>query len=182
MTSNAGVRQISNESRLGFSSNENAILDYSEIKSSAMAELKRIMSPELLNRIDDIVVFSALSKAEISTILGIQISELATRLEEQHLSIQLTNKARDYLIENGYEPSMGARPMRRLIQREIEDELATKIINGECSSGDIVSIEYRNSKLQVKIKKNSSLLENENLEANLEQENSQEKDTSLVIN
>ena len=182
MTSNAGVRQISNESRLGFSSNENAILDYSEIKSSAMAELKRIMSPELLNRIDDIVVFSALSKAEISTILGIQISELATRLEEQHLSIQLTNKARDYLIENGYEPSMGARPMRRLIQREIEDELATKIINGECSSGDIVSVEYRNSKLQVKIKKNSSLLENENLEANLEQENSQEKDTSLVIN
>ena len=77
---------------------------------------------------------------------------------------------------------MGARPMRRLIQREIEDELATKIINGECSSGDIVSVEYRNSKLQVKIKKNSSLLENENLEANLEQENSQEKDTSLVIN
>ena len=147
-----------------------------------MAELKRIMSPELLNRIDDIVVFSALSKAEISTILGIQISELATRLEEQHLSIQLTNKARDYLIENGYEPSMGARPMRRLIQREIEDELATKIINGECSSGDIVSVEYRNSKLQVKIKKNSSLLENENLETDLEQENSQEKDTSLVIN
>ncbi|MBQ1983953.1 MAG: ATP-dependent Clp protease ATP-binding subunit, partial [Spirochaetaceae bacterium] len=94
MTSNAGVRQISNENRLGFSSDESSILDYSQIKSSAMAELKKIMSPELINRIDDIVVFNALSKAEISTILGLQISELASRLSEQHLSIQLTNKAR----------------------------------------------------------------------------------------
>lgn len=182
MTSNAGVRQISNENRLGFTSSENAILDYSEIKSSAMTELKKIMSPELLNRIDDIVVFNALSKAEISTILGIQISELATRLSEQHLSIQLTNKARDYLIKNGYEPSMGARPMRRLIQREIEDVLAMKIINGECEKGDVISVEYRNSRLQVKIKKNTSLLENESLDENSEQENAQEKDTSLVIN
>ena len=180
MTSNAGVRQISNENRLGFSSDESSILDYSQIKSSAMAELKKIMSPELINRIDDIVVFNALSKAEISTILGLQISELASRLSEQHLSIQLTNKARDYLIENGYEPSMGARPMRRLIQREIEDVLAIKIINGECSKGDVVSVEFKNSKLQIKIKKNLALLETE-LDENSSQENEQEKDTSLVI-
>ena len=181
MTSNAGVRQISNENRLGFSSDESSILDYSQIKSSAMAELKKIMSPELINRIDDIVVFNALSKPEISTILGLQISELASRLSEQHLSIQLTNKARDYLIENGYEPSMGARPMRRLIQREIEDVLATKIINGECSKGDVVSVEFKNSKLQIKIKKNLALLETE-VDENSSQENEQEKDTSLVIN
>ena len=180
MTSNAGVRQISNENRLGFSSDESSILDYSQIKSSAMAELKKIMSPELINRIDDIVVFNALSKAEISTILGLQIGELATRLSEQHLSIQLTNKARDYLIENGYEPSMGARPMRRLIQREIEDVLAIKIINGECSKGDVVSVEFKNSKLQIKIKKNLALLETE-VDENSSQENEQEKDTSLVI-
>ena len=180
MTSNAGVRQISNENRLGFSSDESSILDYSQIKSSAMAELKKIMSPELINRIDDIVVFNALSKAEISTILGLQISELASRLSEQHLSIQLTNKARDYLIENGYEPSMGARPMRRLIQREIEDVLAIKIINGECSRGDVVSVEFKNSKLQIKIKKNLALLETE-VDENSSQENEQEKDTSLVI-
>ena len=180
MTSNAGVRQISNENRLGFSSDESSILDYSQIKSSAMAELKKIMSPELINRIDDIVVFNALSKAEISTILGLQISELASRLSEQHLSIQLTNKARDYLIENGYEPSMGARPMRRLIQREIEDVLAIKIINGECSKGDVVSVEFKNSKLQIKIKKNLALLETE-VDENSSQENEQEKDTSLVI-
>lgn len=180
MTSNAGVRQISNENRLGFSSDASSILDYSQIKSSAMAELKKIMSPELINRIDDIVVFNALSKAEISTILGLQISELASRLSEQHLSIQLTNKARDYLIENGYEPSMGARPMRRLIQREIEDVLAIKIINGECSKGDVVSVEFKNSKLQIKIKKNLALLETE-LDENSSQENEQEKDTSLVI-
>jgi ATP-dependent Clp protease ATP-binding subunit ClpC len=145
-----------------------------------MAELKKIMSPELINRIDDIVVFNALSKAEISTILGLQISELASRLSEQHLSIQLTNKARDYLIENGYEPSMGARPMRRLIQREIEDVLAIKIINGECSKGDVVSVEFKNSKLQIKIKKNLALLETE-VDENSSQENEQEKDTSLVI-
>ena len=180
MTSNAGVRQISNENRLGFSSDASSILDYSQIKSSAMAELKKIMSPELINRIDDIVVFNALSKAEISTILGLQISELASRLSEQHLSIQLTNKARDYLIENGYEPSMGARPMRRLIQREIEDVLAIKIINGECSKGDVVSVEFKNSKLQIKIKKSLALLETE-LDENSSQENEQEKDTSLVI-
>ena len=153
MTSNAGVRQISNENRLGFSSNESSVLDYEEIKSSALSELKRIMSPELLNRIDDIVVFDALAKKEIALILTNQIEELSARLSEQYLQIQLTPKAKDYLIENGYDPSMGARPMRRLIQREIEDPLATKIISGECKIGDTVIVEMKSKSLSLKIKK-----------------------------
>jgi ATP-dependent Clp protease ATP-binding subunit ClpC len=157
MTSNAGARQISNESRVGFSTGTGGIADYNEIKSSAMGELKRIFSPELLNRIDDIVVFNALSRQEVSAILNIQLAELGERLAERSLKIKLKPAAREYLINAGYEPAFGARPMRRLIQREIEDPLSLDILSGKAGSGSVVTVELKNGKLHIRVNKPKAL-------------------------
>jgi len=160
MTSNAGVRRISNENRLGFNTAAEAIMDYADIKADALNELKQILSPELLNRIDDTVVFKPLSLQEVCAVLDIQINELKIRLSEQNIGIKVLPSGRDYLAEHGYEPALGARPMRRLIQREIEDVLASKIISGECIPGDTVLIECRKLKgsdtLCLRIKKQKS--------------------------
>lgn len=135
MTSNAGIREITEGSRLGFALADDSPPSYGAIKSGAMTELKKLLSPELLNRIDDIIVFSTLSRPEISKILDIQLTELSSRLEEQGFSLSVKPSAREYLIDNGYEPAYGARPMRRLIQREIEDPLALRLI--ECAADPV---------------------------------------------
>ncbi|MCR4626601.1 MAG: ATP-dependent Clp protease ATP-binding subunit [Treponema sp.] len=153
MTSNAGAREITGESKVGFSTNEDRSLSYNEIRSGAMAELKKIMSPELLNRIDDVVVFNALSHEEVSKILTIQLAELESRLAEKGFSMEVRPKARKYLVENGYDPAMGARPMRRLIQNEIEDKLSLIILSGEGQKGDTVVIDRTKSAISVRFKK-----------------------------
>ncbi|HNY15895.1 MAG TPA: ATP-dependent Clp protease ATP-binding subunit [Treponemataceae bacterium] len=147
MTSNAGARMISHENRLGFNVSGEGILDYEDIRSSAMGELKRIFSPEFINRVDDIVVFGALSRDEVSAILDIQATELSARLAEQGIGLTIRPAARNYLIEKGYEPAFGARPMRRLIQRELEDPLSLMIISGKLASGDTVRVDAREDKL-----------------------------------
>ena len=128
MTSNAGARQITNEGRVGFGTLD-GVLPYEEIKAGALNELKKLLNPELINRIDDVIVFDALSKAEVSKILDIQIGEFSERLEEKGLKIEITETAKDYLIENGYNPAMGARPMKRLLRKEIEDPLAIQLLS-----------------------------------------------------
>ena len=150
MTSNAGARQITNEGRVGFGLTE-GVMAYEEIKAGAMNELKRLLAPELLNRIDDVIVFDALSKKQVSQILEIQLNELADRLKEKNLSIQIKPKARDYLIEHGYNPAMGARPMKRLIRKEIEDPLSMAILSAKRGEYDCVSIEFSGDQLKVKL-------------------------------
>ena len=150
MTSNAGARQITSGSRVGFLPSGEGILSYDDIKASALGELKKMLSPELLNRIDDVVVFGALTKEEVGRILDIQIKELADRMREQNIVISVKPKAREYLIEHGYEPELGARPMRRLIRREIEDPLSVEILSRKGEKSNSVSVEYANGKLRVK--------------------------------
>ncbi|MBC6719901.1 ATP-dependent Clp protease ATP-binding subunit [Treponema sp. Marseille-Q4130] len=153
MTSNAGARQITSGSRVGFLPSGEGLLSYDDIKASALGELKKMLSPELLNRIDDVVVFGALTKEEVGRILDIQIKELADRMREQNITISVKPKAREYLIEHGYEPELGARPMRRLIRREIEDPLSVEILSGEGEKSNSISVEYANGKLRVKFVK-----------------------------
>ncbi|MBM7021984.1 ATP-dependent Clp protease ATP-binding subunit [Treponema sp. Marseille-Q4523] len=153
MTSNAGARQITSGSRVGFLPSGEGLLSYDDIKASALGELKKMLSPELLNRIDDVVVFGALTKEEVGRILDIQIKELADRMREQNITVSVKPKAREYLIEHGYEPELGARPMRRLIRREIEDPLSVEILSGEGEKSNSVSVEYTNGKLRVKFVK-----------------------------
>lgn len=140
MTSNAGSRQITTNGRAGFSFTESGVLPYSELRASALAELKKTISPELLNRIDDVVVFRALDKEEIGSILDIQLNELSLRLSLKHISLDVRPKAREYLVQKGYDAEMGARPMRRLIQREVEEKIALSILSdmGSADSGSVI--------------------------------------------
>ena len=153
MTSNAGARQITSDRRLGFSNMEDGVLPYTDIKANALDELKKIMSPELLNRIDDVVVFNPLSRNEISKILDIQIKELENRLADNQITLKIKPKARDYLLDHGYDPTMGARPMRRLIQNEIEEQLSILILQGENEFSKEVIVDLTGDKIKVKFNK-----------------------------
>lgn len=153
MTSNAGARQITNEGRVGFGTKE-GVLSYDEIKSGALNELKKLLNPELLNRIDDILVFNALSKDEVSKILEIQLKDLSSRLAEKSLSIDITSNAKAYLVERGYNPVFGARPMRKLLRKEIEEPLAMEILSNKDKELDTVCIDCENEQLSIKLVKN----------------------------
>ncbi|MBR6912353.1 MAG: ATP-dependent Clp protease ATP-binding subunit, partial [Treponema sp.] len=150
MTSNAGSSQVLSEKKLGFSSSSDGFISHEELKSNVMEELKKIMRPELLNRIDDIVVFDPLTRAQISQILNIQLKELEDRLSDKNISLDVSEKARDYLLDHGYDPEMGARPMRRLIQNEIEDQLATLILQRKLPADGKVSVEQIEGKIVVR--------------------------------
>ncbi|MDR1785552.1 MAG: ATP-dependent Clp protease ATP-binding subunit [Spirochaetaceae bacterium] len=151
MTSNAGARKLAGEARLGFDTREDGAMSYEEIKAGATAEIKRILSPELLNRIDETVVFNALSRKQVAEILDLRLRELSDRLAEKHISITLAPQARAYLAENGYNPQFGARPMRRLIQKELEDPLAAMVLEGRLKSGGSVSVGCRGGKLRLTV-------------------------------
>lgn len=147
MTSNAGARQINAENRLGFSNHNSGLLPYDELKTNATEELKKIMTPELLNRIDDVIVFTPLNQDEIKKILDLQIDELQNRLLEQGLRIKLKPAAKRYFVENGYEPTMGARPMRRLIQKQLEDKISLLILDGKTSQNDTILVDYKKEEI-----------------------------------
>ena len=152
MTSNAGARQITNEGRVGFGTLD-GVMPYEEIKAGAMNELKKLLSPELINRIDDVIVFDALTKKEVAKILDIQLAELGERLAEKGLTISLKPKAKEYLIENGYNPAMGARPMKRLLRKEIEDPLSMELLSNAGKDFNTVAIECNGGKIKVKLEK-----------------------------
>jgi ATP-dependent Clp protease ATP-binding subunit ClpC len=148
MTSNAGVREISRDSRLGFSS-ETGIMDLGEIQSAAMSELRRIFNPEFINRVDDVIVFHALDEKQVEAILELQIEELARRLEEQGHSIEVLPAARKLLIEKGWDPKYGGRPLRRAIQKELEDPLSTMLLEGSHPLGTVFIANGRDGKITI---------------------------------
>ncbi len=151
MTSNAGAREISRGSALGFSVSE-GIMAHSEIKISAMSELKRVFRPEFLNRIDDIVVFHSLDRQNVSEIFDIMMSEVALRLFENNIFIEISKKAKEKLIVDGYDVKYGARPLRRAIQNQIEDPLSMEMLKGTFKSGDHIFVECRNEKIKFRKK------------------------------
>ena len=152
MTSNAGAREISRDSALGFRSGE-GLWDYQEIKSSAMNELRKKFRPEFINRVDEIVVFHSLSKEQLGKIFDIMISEVTLRLLEMNIYLSLSRGVRDLLIEKGFDTKYGARPLRRVIQKELEDPLSMEVLKGKLSSGSQLSVEVRSGKINFKIKK-----------------------------
>ncbi|GHT82710.1 hypothetical protein FACS1894137_02130 [Spirochaetia bacterium] len=148
MTSNAGVREISRDSRLGFSS-ETGIMGLTEIRSAALAELRRLFNPEFINRVDDVVVFHALDEKQVESILELQIEELTQRLAEQGYSVEVLPAARQILIEKGWDPKYGGRPMRRAIQKELEDPLSTMLLEGNYPFGALFIADGRDGKITV---------------------------------
>lgn len=131
MTTNLGTRDIAKGVMTGFQAHGELATDYQRMKSKVNEELKQHFRPEFLNRVDEIVVFPQLSKDEIRQIVDLMIAHLDERLREQEMTIELTDAARDLLADRGYDPVLGARPLRRAIQRDIEDALSEKILFGE---------------------------------------------------
>ena len=151
MTSNAGARDINRDSALGFR-HEDGIMNYADIKNSAMSELKRLFNPEFINRVDEIVVFHSLKKEHLKQILEILIREMEDRLTSLKITLDFRKKAKEYLIEKGYDEKYGARPLRRTLQKEIEDPLSTKMLKGTFSPGDAIIIDVKNEAVSFRLK------------------------------
>jgi ATP-dependent Clp protease ATP-binding subunit ClpC len=151
MTSNAGVREISRDSRLGFSS-ERGIMSLSEIEAAALSELRRLFNPEFINRLDEVVVFQTLNEKQVEAILDMQVGELSCRLKEQGYCLRLLPGARRILAEKGWDPKYGARPMRRVLQKELEDPLSLLILEGNYPHGTVFIAGSREGKIMLKAK------------------------------
>ena len=148
MTSNVGARTMENQSKLGFAVAENEESDrYDKMKDTVMEELKKAFRPEFLNRLDDIIVFAHLTKPEIRQIVDIMLSDLIKRLVTQEITVEVLDEAKDYLAEEGYSQTYGARPLRRLIQKKIEDPIAEEILTGMYKEGDLLKVKLEGKKI-----------------------------------
>ena len=144
LTSNAGAQRIIEPKQLGFASNSDDKKDYSDMKNSVMEEVKQMFKPEFLNRIDETIVFHQLTKEDLKEILDILVKEINSRLDEQmQMNLRLTDKAKEFLIDKGYDKKYGARPLKRALQNEIEDRLAEQILFGNIKQGDKIKIDCK---------------------------------------
>jgi len=142
MTSNIGAQEIARNTPLGFAvSDDETGITYEDMKNRIMGELKKVFRPEFLNRIDEVVVFHKLSKDEIKTIVELLLRRIRESLAERELQLELSESAKDLLVDKGWDPSMGARPLRRAIQRFIEDPLADFVLRAELPAGSTVLVE-----------------------------------------
>ncbi|WP_338748567.1 ATP-dependent Clp protease ATP-binding subunit [Janibacter alittae] len=140
MTTNLGTRDISKGS-MGFVANKDDRTDYERMKGKVIDELKNHFRPEFLNRVDDTIVFPQLSQDELVQIVDLEVAKLDKRLKDKDMGMELTSAAKELLAKRGYDPVLGARPLKRTIQREIEDVLSEKILFGELSAGEIVAVD-----------------------------------------
>ena len=165
MTSNVGASMITNTSKLGFTTSEDESKDkYEKLKETVTEEMKKAFRPEFLNRIDETIVFSHLSKEEIRQIVDLMLKDLFKRLAERELSVEVTDEVKDYLAKDGYSEAYGARPLRRLIQRKIEDMLAEEILSGKYAPGDTIKLTLVDDKItfeKAKTKKSKAKEEQE---------------------
>ncbi|AZS35650.1 ATP-dependent Clp protease ATP-binding subunit ClpC1 [Microbacterium lemovicicum] len=143
MTTNLGSSAIAG-GPVGFQVEGNATTSYERMKGKVDEELKRSFKPEFLNRVDDVIVFPQLDKDELRQIVGLFTKRLSERLLDRDMTVELSDTAKDKLIEIGFDPTLGARPLRRAMQREIEDRLSEKILHGELNSGDHVKVDVEN--------------------------------------
>lgn len=148
MTSNAGAQRIVDPKKLGFSNVENAESEHKDMKNNVMEEVKRMFKPEFLNRIDDIIVFRALSKDDVKGIAALMLKELKNRLAKQ-MDITLTygDTVKNFIFEKGYDKKYGARPLKRAIQNYIEDALAEEILSGKLQASDKVGMSVSGGKV-----------------------------------
>lgn len=155
MTSNIGAEKLQKEVDFGFQSRSQKSKDsfeqHESNKGKVMDELKKMMRPELINRIDKIIVFHALSQKNISKILDLQVDELQERLVKHGLRLKLTPKARKYMLENGYDPLNGVRPMRRLLQDTLEDKVALELLGDTYKKGDIIQVDIKDKNLNYQV-------------------------------
>lgn len=159
MTSNIGVRDLKDfGSGIGFSTSTKASQIDDIMKGTIQNALKRAFAPEFLNRLDDVIIFNPLEKTDLYRIIDITLSKVFNRISELGYSVELTDKAKDFLSEKGFDPQYGARPLSRAIQKYMEDPLAEEILNGKIKEGDHISADYNKEKGEIffKVKKKST--------------------------
>ncbi|WP_142506136.1 ATP-dependent Clp protease ATP-binding subunit [Melghirimyces algeriensis] len=149
MTSNVGADLIKQNKRLGFTVGDQAENEYESMKDNVMEELKKTFRPEFLNRIDDVIVFHSLKEEHLQQIVTLMSDQLRRRLQEQEIDFTLTDQAANYLAKAGFDPTYGARPLRRAIQKHIEDRLSEELLKGNIKHGDTVKIDEKDGELLV---------------------------------
>jgi ATP-dependent Clp protease ATP-binding subunit ClpC len=152
MTSNIGAEKLQKEATLGFQANSSTDLKdldalHERNRTKVQDELKKMLRPELLNRIDNVIVFRAITQNDIYRIIDLQIDELKSRLQRKGISVQLSSGAKQYLLDHGYDAKNGVRPLRRLIQDTIEDHLALDLLDEKYGKGDIIQVASKNGSL-----------------------------------
>jgi ATP-dependent Clp protease ATP-binding subunit ClpC len=153
MTGNAGIREISRDSKLGFGAG-NGMMSYAEIETAAKEDLRRVFNPEFLNRVDDIIVFHPLTREQVGEIFDLQAGELAQRLSEQGFGLEIADEARESLLEQSWEPAYGGRPLRRTLQREVEDPISRLILEQNPPAGSVFFICKEGEGIKARIKEN----------------------------
>ena len=154
LTSNVGTGMLNRQAIIGFQQDNNhaANAEYGQLKDQVINDLKKTFRPEFLNRVDRIIVFHPLTKAVIRRIVDLQLDQLTQRLTNQRIALEASETARQFIADQGFDPDSGARPVRRVIQNMIEDDLAEGILNGKFNKGDVVKIEKRGDKLLLSVK------------------------------
>jgi ATP-dependent Clp protease ATP-binding subunit ClpB len=150
MTSNVGSDIIAKEAPLGFAASEESAKKES-LKEKVMSALKESFRPEFLNRIDEIIIFNYLGKEEIKKIVDLELKKVSNRLLQKGIKVEFSEKAKEFLAEKGFDPNLGARPLKRVIQKTVLDSLALKIVSGELKEGDRVLVDFEKGKIVFKI-------------------------------
>jgi ATP-dependent Clp protease ATP-binding subunit ClpC len=150
MTTNLGTKDISG-GPVGFQVEGDSGNDYDRMKGKVNEELKKHFKPEFLNRVDEIIVFPQLNKLELRQIVDLFVRRLRDRLLDRDLSIEMSDAAKDRLIDIGFDPTLGARPLRRAMQSEIEDRISERILDGDLSAGDHIKVDYANGEFEFEI-------------------------------
>ncbi len=143
MTSNVGAATISKNTPLGFAQSSETGLSYEDMKGRITGELKKLFRPEFLNRVDEVIVFHKLSKDEIRHIVDLLVARVQQQLDPHGVTLRLTEAGRDVLVEKGFDPTLGARPLRRAIQRYIEDKLSDAMLERQFPRGTVVVVDGR---------------------------------------
>ncbi|PWB43947.1 MAG: ATP-dependent Clp protease ATP-binding subunit ClpC [Candidatus Methylomirabilota bacterium] len=147
MTSNIGARQIGLHTTMGFAKGGDEAVTYDKMKETVLGELKRVFNPELLNRLDEVIVFHQLSKNELCQIVDLMLARLQLQLAERRISLMVDERAKEFLINRGFDPTLGARPLRRAIQRYVEDRLAEEVLKGRFAEGGTLRVKVEGDAL-----------------------------------
>jgi ATP-dependent Clp protease ATP-binding subunit ClpA len=145
MTSNVGADRIMKLSERANVDKEDAL--YEKMKEEVFEEVKAVFRPEFINRVDDVIVFHALAKEDLLQIVDLLVAKVRSRLEDQEMGLEITDAAREYLAETGYDPAFGARPLRRLVTRVLANPIANRILQGGFGAGDTIEVDFRDGEL-----------------------------------
>jgi ATP-dependent Clp protease ATP-binding subunit ClpC len=147
MTSNLGTRDIQKGPGIGFAADGNESMSYDRMKDRVMEELKRSFRPEFLNRIDEVIVFHSLTRQDVKAIVDLMMKRVREQLKAKDVDIELTDGAKELLADRGYDPALGARPLRRTIQRMVEDPLSEKLLWKEFRAGQTILVDARDDEI-----------------------------------